>query len=221
MPVRQGADRPALLTVAVQLERLHRRAQVVTYLASQPLLPRWRVQAIEGPGDSSAGAARVAVVGSLALQAAQRPAPRARTGMVAMLDDPSELASWSGIGCVLLTTEPMDRLGRAIAEAAEGNVWLSPQVAPHLPHTIVTARVAGPALVSERPESPPEAELTPAEEETLALVVRGLSNAEIAARRGVKVTTVKTCVRSVLRKHGCQRRQELIAVALGRYGGER
>lgn len=221
-----GVGDPALLTVVVRLELPCRRAEVIDFLATQPLLPRWQLRTVEDPEDpedpedlerpagAAAGAARVAVVGAPTLRTARIPAARPRPGVVTMLEDPNEMASWSGVGCVLLATEPLGRLGRAIVEAAEGNVWLSSHAAAHLPKVLGGVRVGvGPA---SRPtaEARPRVALTPAEQDTLALLVQGLSNAEIAAERGVKITTVKTCVRSVLRKHGCERREELIVASL-------
>jgi DNA-binding CsgD family transcriptional regulator len=214
VPIRQISDgKPGSLAVEVRLGRPRRRAAVAEFLATQPLLPRWRLRVVDGPHDASAGAVQVTIVGTL-WDPVHVPAQRATPGLVAMLDDPGEIASWRGVGCLLLASEPTHRLARAIAEAADGNVWLSALVASHLPKVVGGAAdyitQAPSAVVGPRDG----AALTPAEEETLALVMQGLSNAEIAVKRGVKLTTVKSCVRSVLRKHGCQRRQELIAALL-------
>lgn len=57
-----------------------------------------------------------------------------------------------------------------------------------------------------RPSRPP---LTPREEEVLALVRQGLTNAAIAERLYVSLDTVKTHVRSLLAKHGVRGRAAL------------
>jgi DNA-binding NarL/FixJ family response regulator len=52
--------------------------------------------------------------------------------------------------------------------------------------------------------------LTEREEEILGLVVDGLTNPEIAARLTIEVSTVKTHMRSVLRKLGVDTRRDLL-----------
>lgn len=59
--------------------------------------------------------------------------------------------------------------------------------------------------------------LTPAERETLALLLTGASNAAIAASRGVSTRTVANQVASLLRKHGAGSRYDLIR----RFGASR
>jgi DNA-binding NarL/FixJ family response regulator len=63
-------------------------------------------------------------------------------------------------------------------------------------------------------QQPPTA-LTPAEAEVLRDLVRGLSNRDIAAQRGVSVHTVTKQVSSVLRKLGVQSRLDA-ALRVGR-----
>jgi DNA-binding NarL/FixJ family response regulator len=56
---------------------------------------------------------------------------------------------------------------------------------------------------------PSGVELTPKEREILAQMVRDRSNAEIARRLYLSITTVKTHVRSILRKFGAKNREDL------------
>jgi DNA-binding CsgD family transcriptional regulator len=71
-------------------------------------------------------------------------------------------------------------------------------------------------------ESPSWAEaLTPAEHAVLALLARGMSNAEMAAERGTGVPTVAKQVAALKRKTGCPDRQALAALARQVYGAER
>jgi DNA-binding CsgD family transcriptional regulator len=59
--------------------------------------------------------------------------------------------------------------------------------------------------------------LTPAEREVCALLLGGLSNQEIAARRGCAVRTVANQVAAIFRKAGVSSRSELAArIAEGR-----
>jgi DNA-binding NarL/FixJ family response regulator len=67
--------------------------------------------------------------------------------------------------------------------------------------------------VAARPAVP----ITPAEAGVLALIVRGCSNAEIAAERGVSMRTVANQVASLLKKLRAGSRFELIR----QYGGNR
>jgi NarL family two-component system response regulator LiaR len=58
------------------------------------------------------------------------------------------------------------------------------------------------------------ADLSERELEVLALLANGLSNAEIAQRLGISVSTVKYHVRGILSKLGASCRAEAVAVAL-------
>ncbi|MCZ7680544.1 MAG: helix-turn-helix transcriptional regulator [Sandaracinaceae bacterium] len=58
-----------------------------------------------------------------------------------------------------------------------------------------------------------EAVLSPAEIEVAKLVIAGLSNAEIGARRGTSARTIANQVAAVLRKLGLESRRDLKARA--------
>jgi DNA-binding NarL/FixJ family response regulator len=59
-------------------------------------------------------------------------------------------------------------------------------------------------------------ELTPRELEVLVLIAEGLSNRAIAARLGIRESTVKDHVLSMLDKLGAQSRTEAVTIALRR-----
>jgi DNA-binding NarL/FixJ family response regulator len=79
--------------------------------------------------------------------------------------------------------------------AAGGRVWL-PGERVGEPRTRLDTAPGGVAL-------------TPKEREVLAQIVRNRSNAEIARRLYLSITTVKTHVRSILRKFGAESREDL------------
>ena len=81
------------------------------------------------------------------------------------------------------------------------------RTAPH-PFAVTTA-----APVSDGAADGLPGRLTPREREVLGLVASGATNAEIARRLLVSVTTVKTHVRQVLRKLGAANRTEAVARA--------
>jgi DNA-binding NarL/FixJ family response regulator len=96
-------------------------------------------------------------------------------------------------GFLLKRTRPEDLLA-AIHTVAAGDSLLSPSV---------TSRVI--ARMAHQPAPDPTrdarvAELTPREREVLALVARGLSNAEIAATLVIEESTVKTHTKRILSK---------------------
>jgi NarL family two-component system response regulator LiaR len=71
------------------------------------------------------------------------------------------------------------------------------------------------ALVqSSEPEPAYSYELTPREQEVLALLVTGLNNAEIAARLDISPSTAKAHVSNILSKLGVSSRAEAISLAL-------
>jgi DNA-binding NarL/FixJ family response regulator len=109
-------------------------------------------------------------------------------------------------GFLLKDTPPADLLA-GIRVVAGGEALLSPSITRHLIEEFVRrppdGRAAPPALNA----------LTDREIEVLALVARGLSNAEIAERLFVSPATAKTHVARLLMKLDARDRAQLIIVA--------
>jgi DNA-binding NarL/FixJ family response regulator len=96
-------------------------------------------------------------------------------------------------GFLLKRTRP-EELIAAIHTIAAGDSLLSPSV---------TSRVVARMAAQPPPDASAEerlGQLTPREREVLALVARGLANAEIAAELVIEESTVKTHVRRILLK---------------------
>jgi DNA-binding NarL/FixJ family response regulator len=99
--------------------------------------------------------------------------------------------------------------GRAIRQAIEtvmeGNALLEPAVQARLLEAVAGARTGS------RPGLPDDP--TPREAEVLALIARGLSNAEIAQRLFVSEGTVKTHLNNLFSKIGARDRAQAVAYA--------
>jgi DNA-binding NarL/FixJ family response regulator len=109
-------------------------------------------------------------------------------------------------GFLLKDTPPADLLA-AIRVVAAGDALLAPRVTRRLIEEF--ARRPGPAAVAPAGL----AALTDREREVLALVARGLSNAEIAERLYVSAATAKTHVSRVLAKLRARDRAQLVMLA--------
>ncbi len=113
----------------------------------------------------------------------------------------------AGASGFALKSRPPEELLSGIRTVAAGDALLAPTVTRRLiahftDQTRVTARTA-----------PGLAELTDREREVLALVARGLSNAELAARLHVTLPTAKTHVSRILTKLGARDRTQLAILA--------
>jgi len=109
-------------------------------------------------------------------------------------------------GFLLKDTPPLDLLA-AIRVVAAGDALLAPRVTRRLIEEF--ARRPEPAAVAPAAL----AALTDREREVLALVARGLSNAEIAGRLTVSAATAKTHVSRVLAKLQARDRAQLVMLA--------
>ncbi len=96
-----------------------------------------------------------------------------------------------------------DQLAEAIRAAADGRSTLAPEAADVLVRTV------------SAPRSPADS-LTSREREVLALMADGLSNADIAERLVIGVSTVKTHVSSIIAKLGVSSRTEACSTAIRR-----
>ena len=116
-------------------------------------------------------------------------------------------------GFLLKDIDPPDLL-TAVRVVAGGEALLAPRLTRRLIEAFVEQeRVAPPAVA----EGDRLQDLTPREREVLALVGRGLSNAEIADELVVSHATVKTHVAAILRK--CDLRDRVQGVVLAYESG--
>ena len=113
----------------------------------------------------------------------------------------------AGASGFALKSRPLEELLSAIRTVAAGEALLAPSVTrrliAHFAHRAPAPARAAPSL----------AELTEREREVLALVARGLSNAELAGTLRVSLPTAKTHVSRILTKLGARDRTQLVILA--------
>jgi DNA-binding NarL/FixJ family response regulator len=143
------------------------------------------------------------------LLAGDPPHPRVLVLTTFDLDDYVYDALRAGASGFLLKHAPAAELLHAVRVVAAGDALLAPAVTRRLIADFVAARPA--AAVPARPRVL-EA-LTGREAEVLALVARGLSNTEIAARLVLAEQTVKTHVSRVFTKLGLRDRAQAVVLA--------
>ncbi|MET9576368.1 response regulator [Streptomyces sp. DT199] len=132
-----------------------------------------------------------------------------RTVMLTTFDSDEHVyeALHAGASGFLLKDVRRDDLVHAVRVVARGDSLLAPSVARRL-----VEQYTRPAARSRRPD-PRLDVLTARERETLLLLARGLSNAEIAAELVVSDHTVKTHVGNVLAKLGLRDRIQAVICA--------
>jgi len=113
----------------------------------------------------------------------------------------------AGASGFALKSRPPEELLSGIRTVATGEALLAPTVTRRL-----IAHFTGQAQVATR-TAPGLEELTDREREVLALVARGLSNAELAATLHVTLPTAKTHVSRILTKLGARDRTQLAILA--------
>ncbi|MGF1426323.1 response regulator [Kitasatospora sp. LaBMicrA B282] len=115
------------------------------------------------------------------------------------IDDYVYDALYAGASGFLLKDVRRDDLAHGVRLVAAGEALLAPSVTRRLIGEFAARRPAGPSAALRAPAKLLE-QLTGREQETLRLLARGLSNAEIAAELTVSEHTVKTHVSNVLSK---------------------
>ena len=113
----------------------------------------------------------------------------------------------AGASGFLLKSAPPAQLVDAVRTVASGDALLAPSVTRRLVEDFVRRPPPG----EERPEL--LASLTEREQEVLALIARGLSNAEIAAKLFLSGATVKTHVNRILSKLELRDRVQAVVAA--------
>ncbi|MGW1713903.1 response regulator [Streptomyces sp. NPDC002156] len=148
------------------------------------------------------------------LEAARRVCAQSSCKVVMLttfdLDEYVYEALYAGASGFLLKDVRRDDLVHAVRVVAAGDSLLAPTVTRRLVADIVRTRRAK-AAVEPTPQRLEV--LTGREEETLRLLARGLSNAEIATTLFVSEHTVKTHVSNVLSKLGLRDRVQAVICA--------
>jgi two-component system, NarL family, response regulator LiaR len=112
-----------------------------------------------------------------------------------------ENALKAGATSYLLKNVTPDELSRAIRGAQAGR----PTLAPEATEVLINAARQKPVVGFD---------LTPREEEVLALLVKGLSNTEIAAKLSISTTTTKYHLTNIFAKLGAKSRVEAVTIAI-------
>ncbi|GAB2926575.1 response regulator transcription factor [Streptomyces heilongjiangensis] len=135
---------------------------------------------------------------------------RCRTVMLTTFDSDAYVyeALHAGASGFLLKDVRRDDLTHAVRVVARGDSLLAPSVARRL-----VEQYTRPAAARSRRPDPRLDALTGRERQTLLLLARGLSNAEIAAELVVSDHTVKTHVGNVLAKLGLRDRIQAVICA--------
>jgi len=141
--------------------------------------------------------------GAAATREILKRSPTTKVLALTSFSDPAmiqDVLKAGAIGC-LLKNVTCGELTLAIRRAYEGSATLAPEAAGALIHVVVTP-------------PKPEVALTPREREVMSLLVKGLTNTEIAERLVVSLSTVKTHVSSIIAKLGASTRTEAAAIAV-------
>jgi DNA-binding NarL/FixJ family response regulator len=115
----------------------------------------------------------------------------------------------AGASGFMLKDAPPEEIAAAVRIVASGDALLAPAVTRAVIEEF--ARQPPPAAAVEPPAA--VAELTPREQEVLALLVRGLSNPEICEQLVISEATAKTHVAHILQKLGLRDRVQAVIYA--------
>jgi DNA-binding NarL/FixJ family response regulator len=115
----------------------------------------------------------------------------------------------AGASGFLLKDAPAAELVRAVRVVAAGDALLAPSVTRRL----IADFTKRPPARATAPVGPPHSPLTPREEEVLALIARGMSNAEISDTLVIAEQTTKTHVGRILMKLQLRDRAQAVVFA--------
>ena len=121
---------------------------------------------------------------------------------------------------LLTSAGTSDGIAHALRAGATGAVLKSADFSTLVTaiHTVADGgRVIDPEVEKLLKEDPPLPELTPRQEEILALVTRGLTNADIARQFDIRESSVKEHVNQICAKLGAANRAEAVAIALRKH----
>ena len=121
---------------------------------------------------------------------------------------------------LLTSAGTSDGIAHALRAGATGAVLKSADFSTLVTaiHTVADGgRVIDPEVEKLLKEDPPLPELTPRQEEILASVTRGLTNADIARQLGIRESSVKEHVNLICTKIGAANRAEAVAIAMRKH----
>ena len=114
----------------------------------------------------------------------------------------------AGASGFMLKDAPPEEIAAAVRIVAGGDALLAPAVT----RAVIEELARRPPAATSGPP-PAVAELTPREQEVLALLARGLSNPEICARLVISEATAKTHVAHILKKLDLRDRVQAVILA--------
>jgi len=115
----------------------------------------------------------------------------------------------AGASGFMLKDAPPEEIVAAVRIVASGDALLAPAVT----RAVIEEFARGPQPAPAPKPPPAVAELTPREQEVLALMVRGQSNPEICAQLVISEATAKTHVAHILQKLGLRDRVQAVIYA--------
>jgi DNA-binding NarL/FixJ family response regulator len=138
--------------------------------------------------------------------------PNARLLVVAdqMKEAESHILLRQGVKGILTYEEAREQLGRALAQVAQGGIWVPRPVLSRFVDVILSSS-QGRRLRTDSPS-----DLSKREQEVLSGVLENLANKEVADRLNISERTVKFHVSNLLAKFGVRRRADLILLCYQR-----
>jgi DNA-binding NarL/FixJ family response regulator len=123
--------------------------------------------------------------------------------LLTTFDEPALIQRAIGAGAMgyILKNSPAERIVSAVKTVAEGGTVFAPDVADYIRRTMAGRGGTAASAVF--------AELTPRENEIVALIAEGLSNAQIAEKLFLADGTVRNHVSAILEKTGLEHRTQI------------